>query len=255
MSVTKTKAKLIKKENDSSKENDAIITPPPTLVTASPIGGPSIDFPSEMSSKCDDTEKEEDPASLSLAQLEKCQDFQPILLGLLQASSAERSKSYYNYKSLVIQASVVRKSSSDKEKESESKSKDAKTVTLHKAAIEEAKSKLRQTLVSELILLDAWMARRGKVDLTSAMYQIFQVDGSMYQIFVRLMNGQTITLDICATDTIEKIKYIIQHQTRTNFLENRLIFAACQLEDHRTVEFYNIKKHATLFCVINMKGS
>ena len=74
------------------------------------------------------------------------------------------------------------------------------------------------------------------------------------QIFLKTLTGKTITIDIEPGDTIQvlKQKYSDYEGIPTDTI--RLIFAGLQLENNRTLTFYNIKKEATLHHVLRLKG-
>ena len=62
------------------------------------------------------------------------------------------------------------------------------------------------------------------------------------QIFVKTTTGETITMDVKASDTIERIKAVIMDQ------RSAFTFAGKQLKDNgRTVSDYNIESESTLF--------
>lgn len=74
------------------------------------------------------------------------------------------------------------------------------------------------------------------------------------QILIRMLDGQTVPLEVGSSETVEHVKTRIEYQTQIPVHQQRLLFASQQLEDNRTLSSYNIRNNAELHLVMRLRG-
>jgi hypothetical protein len=75
-------------------------------------------------------------------------------------------------------------------------------------------------------------------------------DDEDFQLFVKMQDGKTITLDVSKHDTTGAIKSLIQEKEGIPTDQQRLIYADMQLELGLMLLDYNIEKESTLYLLL-----
>lgn len=92
-------------------------------------------------------------------------------------------------------------------------------------------------------------------ELGAAKRRVLELEMRKVQVFVKTLTGRTITLYINeSTTTVLEFKTLVQGKIGLLVCQQRAIFSGRELEDHRTLASYGIKKEATIHLVLRLGG-
>ena len=82
---------------------------------------------------------------------------------------------------------------------------------------------------------------------------VLRLRGGM-QLFVKTLDGKTLTVDAEEEDTIEDIKNRIMEKEGVPTDQQRLIFGGKQLEGQKTLADYDVQEDSTFHMVLRLRG-
>lgn len=74
------------------------------------------------------------------------------------------------------------------------------------------------------------------------------------KIFIALVSGRSITMEVDPEDTVANVKAKIQEREGVPPEHQRLLHGGNQLDDDFTLDFYQIQNNATLHLVMRLRG-
>jgi len=77
--------------------------------------------------------------------------------------------------------------------------------------------------------------------------------GKMH-IFLKTLNGKSITLEVESSDTVESVKAKVQFREGIPQELQRLIYSGKQMEDGRTLAHYDVHKDKTVHLALRLRG-
>lgn len=73
-------------------------------------------------------------------------------------------------------------------------------------------------------------------------------------IYIETLTTKIITLDVEGSSTIKQIKKQLKKIEGPPLNQQRLIYAGMQLEDDKTLAYYNIQKESKIYLFLRLRG-
>ncbi|GLJ51513.1 hypothetical protein SUGI_1095010 [Cryptomeria japonica] len=87
----------------------------------------------------------------------------------------------------------------------------------------------------------------------STLHLVLRLRGGL-SIKVKTLTGKEVEIDIEPTDTIERIKELVEQREGIPPLQQKLIYGGKQLNDEKTVEDYGLEGGSVLHLVLALRG-
>ena len=87
----------------------------------------------------------------------------------------------------------------------------------------------------------------------STLHLVLRLRGGT-QLFIKTLEGRSMTLNVDLFDSIEKVKELLQDKEGLPSDQQRLIFAGKELEDGKTLADYNIRNDYILHVLMRLNG-
>ena len=93
--------------------------------------------------------------------------------------------------------------------------------------------------------------RQREIDRKEKEFRL-RMDEMQTHIIIKTLTGKRHAIKCCIEDTVENLKREIEYQMDIRPQQQRIIFAGKQLEDDKTLRFYNIDYDSTVFLVLRL---
>ncbi|KAJ0793677.1 putative Ubiquitin-like domain-containing protein [Helianthus annuus] len=84
---------------------------------------------------------------------------------------------------------------------------------------------------------------------------VTRISWGFMRIFIKTLDGKTITLEVKPFDTIQNVKSAIYNIEGIPHCQQRLIYGKKQLEDSHTLADYNVHRESTVHLVVRSSGA